>query len=195
MQDNLDEYYYFSTPIFREENLDFLEDLNNLCDEKLSECQDDEICNHILLGPDPRLDVFCTHLNQTGWDLLVLQGYDLDNFETYTGDLWLHEHKKNSYVDTHSHGFGAQISGFYVLNCDDDSPKMVIHDPRPTKVHSQPPEKDCCDLTYASTKVNFTLSKGHLFFMNSWLQHSFNMNFSDTSLRFIHFNLYLQPKS
>ena len=107
--------------------------------------------------------------------------------------MWTQEHYKFSGQDEHVHP-NMQISGFYFLDVPKNTPKVIIHDPRPSKVFSALPEVDMTQATYASTMINFTPEPGTLLLTNSWLPHSFTKNPSEKPFRFIHFNLGIVAK-
>jgi uncharacterized protein (TIGR02466 family) len=116
------------------------------------------------------------------------QGYDLRNGTVHMLDMWCQEHHTYSGMDYHVHG-GAIMSGFYFLDCPDESSRLLFHDPRSSKVFSGLPELDQNNLTSASSIVNYIPKPGMLVFANSWLPHSITRNRSDDPFRFIHFNV------
>lgn len=141
---------------------------------------------------DPRLEEFCAYIGKTARNILTDQGYDMDSYLVYFRELWAQEHMKYSNQEEHVHGNSCQISGIYVLNKFEGSPKLLIHDPRPAKKYADLLENNVNALTVASQAVNFSPEPGTFVFFNSWLPHSFTRNESTQSFKFIHFNLAVQ---
>jgi hypothetical protein len=47
--------------------------------------------------------------------------------------------------------------------------------------------------TVASDMINFELKPGDLILTNNWLPHSFTRHAAEEPIRFIHFNVFVQP--
>lgn len=140
------------------------------------------------INSDPEMLDFANYVAQTAWNILNIQGYSMEFFQTYFTEMWCQEHYNGSSIDRHIHGNGSIISGFYFLNCPDDA-VAVFHDPRDSKVITNLPEKNMADATHASCMINFVPKEGQLMLTNSWLPHSFTKNEAKKPLRFIHFNV------
>jgi len=194
--EELQEWYYFSSSIYQVKVDRYL----NLLKKVSKEYQDnidfkDEIYPLVQtenFQNDERLSEFVLDVSQTGWNILSSQGYSMDNLNVYIGELWLQSHFKYSSIDIHTHGYGSQLSAFYILESEDESCKFCIHDPRPTKIQSELYERNMSELSYASKVVEFDLESGDLIFTNSWLPHSFTRNRSNRPFQFIHMNLYVE---
>lgn len=143
---------------------------------------------------DPRIEDFRTFLGHASWKILDSQGYNMSYFNMMITELWCQEHKQNSGHDKHIHGSHGQLCGFYFLECEKDSMRALIHDPRDVKVYSNLPEKEDSEITYASSIINYTIEPGMFLFMNTWLPHSFTRNISEKTVRFIHFNIGVSPR-
>jgi uncharacterized protein (TIGR02466 family) len=120
--------------------------------------------------------------------ILNQQGYDLRNGTVHLLDMWGQEHHTSSGMDYHVHP-SAIMSGFYFLDCPNESSRLIFHDPRSAKVFSNLPELHLNNLTSASNAINYVPKPGMLIFANSWLPHSLTRNRSDDEFRFIHFNV------
>jgi hypothetical protein len=138
---------------------------------------------------DSRMKQFSNYVAQTGWNILTEQGYSTSELETYFSYMWCQEHHKNSSMDQHIHGSGAQLVGFYFLNTPNGCSRALFHHPAPGKVQINLPEQDINNLTDASIMMNITPAPGLLLFSNSWVPHSFTKNASDEPMRFIHFTI------
>ena len=190
-------FYYFPTAVAVDERPEFLADMSAVCAEALDKRREEEPeLNEIypvhmtgdLLG-DPRTAPFAEHVAQAAWQFLCDQGYNGDFFRTTFSEMWCQEHHKHSAMEQHVHGNGAQVVGFYFLDCPPDSSRPLFHDPKPGKVQIGLPERDPTVATYASNIVNFEPKPGGVILTNSWLPHSFTRHASDEPVRFVHFNL------
>ena len=194
--ENLEDWYYFSSPVYKiklERYLQLLKDVSEQYDEH--DLEIDEIYpikQSKSFELDKSISDFVKDVSQTGWNILGAQGYDMDNLKVYVGELWSQTHHKYSSMDVHTHGYGSQLSAFYILDCNEDSPKLCIHDPRPTKTQVELPEKFSTDVKFSTRVIEFDLEPGLLFITNSWLPHSFTRNRSDEPFKIIHINMFVE---
>ena len=84
---------------------------------------------------------------------------------------------------------GAQITGFYFLECPENSCRPVFQDPRPAKYYAHLQEANPMMATLSSNEINYQPNAGDFFFTNSWLPHSFTRNANVKPFKFIHFSL------
>jgi hypothetical protein len=145
------------------------------------------------LNSDPRMLDMANFIAQAAWDILDGQGYAMQNFKTYFTEFWCQEHHKHSAMEQHVHGYGSQIVGFYFIDVPKDSSRVLFHDPKAGKVQLNLPEKDMSQATAASNMINFEPEPGMCMFTNSWLAHSFTRHAASKPMRFIHFNVSVQP--
>ena len=138
---------------------------------------------------DSRLNEFTSYINQVAYDILSDQGYDMSNKRTYVNSMWLQDHHKHSQMEQHVHGQGAQIIGFYFLDCPENCSDVLVHDPRPGKVQINLPIKNEKNYTEANETIMFESKTGRLFFANAWLPHSFTRNNSNKPIKFVHFSI------
>lgn len=144
---------------------------------------DDEDCHPLI-----------QYLLDTAYNLLNEQGYNMDNFVTVLTEFWCQEHHKTSSMDQHVHGNGAQMVGFYFVDCPKDCSKVVFHDPRAGKPLISFEERDPKAISVASNSVYFDPKPGTLMLTNAWLPHSFTRNGANKPMHFIHFNVAIQPR-
>jgi uncharacterized protein (TIGR02466 family) len=137
---------------------------------------------------DPRISDFTQLVAQEAWNMLDIQGYNMDMFTTHIKSMWMQEHYKHSAMDQHIHN-DAQLVGFYFLETPPNCSRAVFHDPRPGKVMANLPERNIFEATNASDSVNFECVPGDMIISNSWLPHSFSRHGSVMPFRFIHFNI------
>ena len=145
------------------------------------------------LNGDPRMLDVSNFIAQAAWDILDSQGYAMQHFSTYFTEFWCQEHHKHSAMEQHVHGYGSQIVGFYFIDVPKDSSLVLFHDPKAGKVQLNLPEKDMSQATVASNMINFKPEAGTVMFTNAWLAHSFTRHAASKPMRFIHFNVSVQP--
>ena len=194
MSNVLDQWHYFVSPIYSTKKPEFLDDAKAASMEMVKAVKKntkvDDIYPVVMadISSHPSTQPLLEYIINTAWNLLSDQGYDMANRTTYFTEAWCQEHHKYSSMEHHIHN-DSQLVAFYFIDCPKDSPKLVIHDPRPAKTMLNLPETDATNLTMASTQINFTPEPGLLMFANSWLPHSFTRNPSNKPFTFIHMNI------
>jgi uncharacterized protein (TIGR02466 family) len=189
---------HFPCPIYIVERPDFLDAVREVSAEYLAKApQNVNDIYPALMSPsyahDSRMHAFTEFVGTTAWNILNDQGYAVQHFGMGFESMWTQEHHKQSSMEQHTHGFGAQIVGFYFLDVPENSSRVVFHDPRPGKVMSDLPQQNVQLATPASQMINFEAKPGRLIFSNAWLPHSFTRHAGDAPLRFVHFNLVAMP--
>ena len=194
MTDILDQWHYFSSPVYSIKKLEFLDIVQKVSNDALRIQRKQQKINEIYpvihadISGAEELKDFHDYVINTAWNLLNNQGYAMDGQSTYFTGSWVQEHHKYSSMEYHSHN-DCQMVAFYFVECPIDPPKMVIHDPRPAKTMVDLPEADVTNLTMATSTINFTPEPGTLMYANSWLPHSFTRNASTKPFKFIHMNI------
>lgn len=142
------------------------------------------------LTNDKRLQLFQSSIENTCFQLLDRQGYDLSKHKLIFEDFWVQQFSKlgGGHHDTHIHS-NSHISGFYFLRCSDKTSFIKFHDPRPAKMATQLPEKNESDITLASKQVSIKPMPGHFVFFNSYMPHQFTIDDGTDDFRFVHFNM------
>lgn len=197
---SIETLFYFPTCVYTLNKPEFLEATRALTTDFINQIKEetkelDEIYPVYMtkdLRSDARIEPFANYVANTAWNILDNQGYDMSNLRTYFTEMWCQEHYKHSAMEQHIHGYGAQIVGFYFIDCPENSSRVVFHDPKAAKVQISLPEQNVNNVTQASSMVNLEPKPGMLLFTNAWLPHSFTRNASDKPFRFIHFNLTAQ---
>lgn len=194
--DTLEDYHFFSSPIYKINKLEFLDTVKSVSDESVqelkSEIELDELYPVYMsqdLTMDPRMQEFTEYVLTTAWNILNAQGYAMELYNVYPSAMWLQEHHKLSGMEQHVHSEGSQLIAFYFTEVPVDSSKFIIHDPRPGKVQLDLLQKNRVDLNESSKMVVITPEVGDLFFTNAYLPHSFSKNASDSPVKFIHINI------
>lgn len=200
IENQIQTFYHFPTAVYTVDKPEFLSVAKKVTTEFLNKRKKEtKQLNDLYpvymtedLRGDKRMEEFCVYVANSAWTILESQGYAMQPLQTIFTEMWAQEHYKHSAMDQHVHNYGAQIVGFYFIDCPKDGSKVVFHDPKAGKVQINLPEKDTSNATYASTMINFEPKPGMLMFANAWLPHSFTRNGSDKPMRFIHFNLTVQ---
>jgi len=193
---------FFSSPIYIEEDLSWLDNLIKTSDEyieraikrnkeKFIKNKDFGLAHHSeLLTSDNRFFKFIKFISKRAYLILDEQGYDLNDYSLAVRDIWVQEYSKDGagHQSMHTH-WNGHISGFYFLKCSDKTSFPIFHDPRPGKMMIQLPEKDITQITDASEKIPFRTKPGTFVFFNSYLGHEFVVDHGIEPFRFIHFNI------
>lgn len=195
-QDVLLNDFLFASPVYLIEKQQFLETISHIAEEYLSKAKQDKELDSTFpvfftenFASDQRTLEFSNYIAQTAWNILNTQGYAMDSYSTMVTDMWAQEHHTRSGNEEHVHGFGSQMTGFYILEAPENCSRIVVHDPRSGKKLINLPERDASKATVASLKVNYEPKAGQLYFMNSYIPHEFTRSLSEKPLKFIHFNV------
>lgn len=192
---------YFPSPVFSVQKPEFLQKARQVGVEYLNKAKQAQP-NPNPLYPvhmtdnfyhDDRLKDMVDYVGNTGWEILTMMGYNMDSLRIKIQEFWLQDHNMNSSMGEHVHPYGAQISGFYFIDCPENSSNVIFHDPRPGKKQIHLPEIDHTQVTLGSCAINLSPQPGVFIFVPSWLPHSFSRHGSNESFRFIHFNLVVVP--
>lgn len=198
--------YYFPTPIYSIMKPEYLDTARTVANEYIALAEkENKTVNEIYpvqqtnnFYDDARIKDLSGYILNVAWDILNDQGYDMTNMRTFYNEFWCQDHRKHSGMDQHVHGFGAQIVGFYFLDCPVKSSKVLFHDPKTAKVQINLPETDMNRATPASNIINYDPKPGQLILTNAWLAHSFTRSGTTSHMKFIHFTItpqYVQPST
>jgi len=194
VSDELTPVFCFPTVVVTAFKPEFLDAVNAVSDEYLAEQPSDidEIFPAKMSGDfsqDPRLRDFCEFIGKSAWEILRNQGSDVENASTFFTEMWTQEHHKHSMMETHVHGNGSQLVGFYFLETPENCSKALFYDPRAGKVQVNLPEANMGEITPASNTIGFEAQPGTMIFANAWLPHGFTRHGSDKPIKFVHFNI------
>lgn len=198
--DQLEEFHYFTTPVYAIKKPEFLEPIRSLTKKLLAQSRNRHKNKNPMtvmtsnFSNEPQAQEFAQFISQTAWNILDAQGFNMTNVVTYFTEMWTQEHNFHSSMEQHFHGSGAQISAFYFLEVPENSCKMCIYDPRPSKVIISLPEKDSNVVSHAASQIVFTPDVGTIILTPAWLSHSFTRNFNKNKpVHFVHMNLSVAP--
>jgi hypothetical protein len=191
MASSFETSYYFSSVVYTIEEPQFLDEAKTVVADYLKSGvkSPDGLLIQTASLFDSRLSSLVTHIAQSGWNILDSQGYDMSNRSTHLLEFWAQEHQKYSGMDEHIHGDGAQLVGFYFLDCPDEEARIVFSDPNQAKKQINLPQKDVSQVTLSTVTVNFQPKAGMLMITNAWVPHLFTKNRSDKPFTFIHFTI------
>jgi hypothetical protein len=146
---------FFSSCIYVEEDISWLESLNKFSDPYINEATENNkklfinnkdfglVHHSSLLTNDINFLKFIEFISRRSYSILDKQGYDLKDYSLALRELWVQEFSKEGggYHSIHTH-WNGHISGFYFLKCSDKTSFPIFHDPRPGKIMIQLPEKE-----------------------------------------------------
>jgi len=183
--------YYFSSAVYTAEEPQFLDEAKTVVADYVKGGVKSPDGLLIQTGGmfDGRLEGLIKYIAQSGWNILDSQGYDMSDKTTNLMEFWAQKHQKHSGMDEHIHGAGAQLVGFYFLDCPDEEARIVFSDPNQAKKQINLPQKDMSQVTLGTTMVNFQPKPGMLMITNAWVPHLFTRNRSDKPFTFIHFTI------
>ena len=193
----IEPWNYFCTPVYSVMWTDYLETTKKVSQEYLENTKKINEFNSVYpmyqtanMHEDERLKPLASDILKQSYKILDGQGYDLTYYRLFFTEFWAQEHYKLSGQERHVHGYNNVLTGFYFIDCPENSCKLVIHEPRSAKEFGNYlPEKNVNDLTLASQAINFLPEPGKLMITNSWLHHTFTKNESDDNFLMIHFNI------
>jgi uncharacterized protein (TIGR02466 family) len=199
--DKLEEMVYYPTRIYAIMKPEFLEAVTSVSDKYLDLSRQAEQVTKtykrtLMSSPfshEPEVAYFSQYVSQTAWNILSSQGYDMDGLATFFTEMWTQEHRHLSYMETHVHPRGSQISAFYFLKVPEKNGALILHDPRPGKVMINLFPSDNSVISDASDPITLSVKQGMLLLTNAWLPHSFSANEDSEPMQFVHMNLGVMP--
>ena len=192
--DLLQSMFCFTSAIYTIKKLEYLNDMRYVCKEFIKKRKTQTTLDKIYpvimtenLFEDEKIKPLLSYIIGTSKSILASQGYNMNMYDINCFELWCQEHYQYSGQEEHIHPH-SQISGFYVLDVPENSPRIIFHDTNQAKKMLPLAETNYEQATFASTSINFVPEPGMFYFTNSWLPHSFTKNPSKKPFKFIHFN-------
>ena len=148
-----------------------------------------------LIG-DPNFKELQDYIGATSHNLLKEMGYNLNEYEIFTTEMWVQEFAKKGggHHTLHTH-WNGHISGFYFLKASEKTSLPLFEDPRPGNLMNGLPELDKSQVTYASTQINYKVEPGSMIFFPSYMPHQYVVDMGYDPFRFIHWNCQAIPKA
>ena len=185
----MEAYAYFSSPIYLEERLEWVEETLKHTQKYYDQMQPSAVKQTVHMGNDPDLGYLTSYFRDKGVSILKEQGYFTDEYEFYVSGMWGQEFACTGSNIMHVHG-DSQISGFYFLEVPEGGSYPIFDDPRPGKRMADlwaPPSNQ---VTMATPQIHFdNVQAGTMMLFNSWLPHMITPNQSNNPTKFIHFIL------
>lgn len=144
-----------------------------------------------LIG-DKKLEKFSSFVEQTAFNILDSQGFDMSKQIIDFTELWVQEFGKKGGGHQRVHVHDGHMSGFYFLKCSEKTSYPIFHDPRPAAVVTKLPYKEPLQ-TNSIKEADIRPKPGMFVFFNSFLPHEFAVDPGVEPFRFIHFNLTCYP--
>ncbi len=199
---------YFASPVYIEEKLEWLNQLDSLSDPFIKHAREEQKENNEKrktlgykndigmtyhsspLEPDENFRFFHDYVAQKSRWCLDDMGYDMNNYNMIYTESWVQEFSFNGagHHWFHTHG-NNHISGFYFLKCGPNSSKPFFQDPRVAHVPLKLKEKDSTKITNANDLVNFNVKPGTLMLFPAYMSHAYMVDHGIEPFRFIHINM------
>ena len=211
---NLTRQDYFSSPVWFADQPQFVDSLNKASDSYIKAAQktskkdldkrNKEFGNkgdmgHVfhsttLIG-DPKFAELQDYIGATSHNLLLEMGFDMENHQLFTTEMWVQEFAKDGggHHTLHTH-WNGHMSGFYFLKASDKTSMPLFEDPRPGNIMNLLPEKDKTKVTYATSQVHYKAQPGRMIFFPSYMPHQYVVDLGYEPFRFIHWNCQAIPK-
>ena len=185
----METYAYFSSPIYREERLEWVEETLKHTQKYYEQTEPRLVKQTTHMGNDPDLGYLASYFRDKGVSILKDQGYLTDEYEFYVSGMWEQEFACTGSNIMHVHG-DSQISGFYFLETPEGGSYPVFDDPRPGKRMADLWAPPSDQVTMATPQVHFSnVVPGTMMLFNSWLPHMITENQSNDPTKFVHFIL------
>ena len=134
---------------------------------------------------------FVEFVMQQMWNILSWQGYNLQGKRPLLQECWVQEFpEEGGFHEIHIHS-NNHMSGFYFLQCSQETSKPSFHDPRPGKMMTDLMPVDKKKVSTCTSQIHYPVKPGDFIFFNSYLPHAYNHYASKggEKFRFIHFNM------
>ena len=194
---------YFKTPVWVEVKKDFVKSANKASNKYIKEAKkrnkdlikktnDFGYSHHSTpLSNDPLFRDLLTYVGQKSWEFLDWQGFDMNQYDLLTTEMWVQEFSKNGggHHSTHVH-WNQHVSAFYFLKCSEKTSYPVLHDPRSgammTKLKIKPQMANA--ISHASNMIHYKPQPGTLIIFPGYIPHEYAVDHGKEPFRFIHFN-------
>lgn len=193
----MNQFHYFSSPIYREEIPDWVPLVSNGMQKYFDQQKNWEKENNVNYAVtqtpsatnDPDLQFLEFYFRDKAIEILRSQGYLIDGLEFFVPGMWGQEIQKGGMHEPHVHP-NTQMCGLYFLDTPEGGSFPIFSDPRPGKLMTDYFTVEDGSLYVGSPKVYFdNVLPGTFMFFNAWLPHQFAISRSETPTKFVHFIL------
>ena len=197
----MNEFYYFSTSIYRKE-VERLIDRTLICadtyiDRQRALNEQDslsvDVVQTVSLEHDPAIFDVASYFTETSVEILERQGYNTSLYNFYP-TLWAQSVVSPGYHDIHTHPQSC-MAALYYLQIPENGSVPVFEDPRIGKNVSMLEPTPSENITDSTSLIHFAnVIPGTMLFFNSWLPHSLSQSRTDIPTKFIHMCLLHERK-
>ena len=199
---------YFASPVYIEEKLEWLNQLDSLSDPFIKHAREEQKENNEKrktlgykndigmtyhsspLEPDENFRFFHDYMAVKSRWMLGDMGYDIDKYDLIYTESWVQEFSYNGaghhWFHTHSN---SHVSGFYFLKCSEKTSKPLFQDPRTAHVPLKLKEKDGSKITNANDMIHYSVKPGTLMLFPAYMSHAYAVDHGIEPFRFIHINM------
>jgi hypothetical protein len=181
-------FAYFPAVVYRDERLDLVESIRQLCLERLNDSRSEApIVQSPGLHTDPAFRHVADYLLVSAVDLLRGQGYAVERYDFYLAGLWAQEIGSGGGTNVHVHK-NSQVCGWMFVDTPQGGAYPVYHDTRMNKAMIELDFAPSDEVTNAMSSIHFNnVQPGTVLFANSWMQHQLVSRSAETPTRCLHF--------
>lgn len=181
-------FAYFPAVVYRDERLDLVESIRQLCLERLNDLRGETpIVQSPGLHTDPAFRHVADYLLVSAVDLLRGQGYAVERYDFYLAGLWAQEVGEKGGTNVHVHK-NSQVCGWMFVDTPQGGAYPVYHDTRMNKAMIELDFAPSDEVTNAMSSIHFNnVQPGTVLFANSWMQHQLVSGNAETPTRCLHF--------
>ena len=206
----VNEYSFFNTLIWKLQFPEYVKDLNKLCDpyiKKAIKHNLDDLKKNKDINKKLKKDFGMSHhstslfhdkdftflknlIAEKSNDFITSCGFDIKNKALYFSELWVQQFSKlgGGHHSTHVH-YNQHVSGFYFLKASELTSFPRFYDPRPGAVMTKLPFLKPNELNSATEIIHFSVKPGDMIIFPGYLAHEFSVDNGIEPFRFIHWNL------
>ena len=199
---------YFASPVYAESKLDWIERLDKLCDPYIKHAREEkkednqkrltqgykndigQTYHSHPLEPNEQFRFFHDYMAKKSRWVLDDMGYDMKKYDLIFTESWVQEFSFNGaghhWFHTHSNN---HISGFFFLQCSDNTSRPIFQDPRTAHVPLKLKEKDEKKVSNANDIINYNVKPGTLMLFPAYMSHAYQVDHGIEDFRFIHINM------
>jgi hypothetical protein len=197
----MNEFCYFSTPIYRREAPELVGSTLKCTDRYISAQRDlrESLCADVLqtvsLEHDPDISDVLSLFVRTAVDILEEQGYDTSLYNFYP-EAWAQSIISPGYHDVHVHP-NVCVSALLFLQVPENGSFPVFQDPRSGKNASElrGRSNEINVISHSTSLIHFdNVIPGTMLLFNSWLPHKLSQSRTNIPTKFLHLGLSYEGK-
>lgn len=178
-------FAFFPSIVYRDEHPEWVDYLLKISKKYFT--TQDILCQTNSMEKDFEIKFLIDYLLNTSQEILLSQGYSMDQCELYVSGLWGQEIKQFGGTDTHVHK-NSQLCGWIFLETPKDGSYPIYYDVRSNKKMIELNITNSEEITNATSSIHFNnIIPGTLLISNSWMEHRLTVNMANESTKSIHF--------